>query len=600
MSAIQYSSTDSYNAARYATLADAIAAAGTDGPVDLPAGSWTVSSTVTVSCGVRGKNFPYASTQSRTALVPNITGGTPILDRVNSDGADIENLFLGDPSNTTASSIASTANCIGLRLGRPGSTPATSYKVGRSKVRNILAYGMTGGIYVQGWTSDLESLHVVNNGLGFYGDYLNGCKVDLRCSGNLQDFRINNSIGLKLTTVFESTNVASVASTIDGCHSIEVTAAYTEHATTSRTDYLLKIGTSTQVTNLVMHISASGIFSTASGYCPILLDRVKGGRIYIEGNAGDMHSVLKRTANCRDVKVYYVPTRGVWPLDNAVNDGPAFEYFPNRSFDVALRGFYNVTMNNVTPTWENIESSALAIVRRGKRALRITASASTNNYVEFQLSANGSSSPSPTCTALRRKRIRVGAWVWIPNLDEFDEADLSSQEARTSIYAYSYDGSTTVNSDDTSSDSDYPTGSYNHHTVRSQWNFIWCELDVQSTCNRIGVVVYLNQGGTLPDNDAYIVIDSIHMCEATVGFDLFMDGALPDAPCIDAVNIGGGNLRIRATGKPTDTDQSYADGDEIALLDPASATSGGWTCTTAGAGGSALWAAWAAPGVAAT
>ena len=549
-------------------------------------GQFNIGSTVTVKAPLHGPTFPYISTAARLRFVPSFSNvNTAVLERVGTsdgyDGADIRNVFIGNPS---ASSPATATNAIGLKLGAAGSLPETNYRCARSRVENIMTYGLSTGVSVQGWTNDLDNIHTQNCALGFRGEFLNACTVKLFASSNTKDFQIDSSTGLTLHALWESTLVAGQASTIDGCHALRMTAGYTEHAGSNRAAPLLIVGGTTECTNIDLQLSVSGTFDLTAGFVPIVLDRVNGGIVRVSGSSGSMHGLIRTTSNCKNVRIVYLPELGKWPLEGAscALTGPAYNHFPNSNFAAwveaaaAPRGWNDMSSQNVTISQRDKADGH--DVRRGRYAMRLTASSTgvATRSVEFWIAGTG----SPTCLALRGKRVRMGAWVWIPQTAEFAESDTEDQHCLPTVDLYSYDTSTT----------NYGSAiPYNHHTTRNAWNFIWCETDVHSACIRLVATVYLTTGvksiGVAAD--AYIDIDSIVIAEASVPFEQFMSG-LPDAPTIDAV-CEGGTVRMftDVAGGSTDAAQYFGVGDILQKITPASGASRVSVCVTAGAGGTA-------------
>lgn len=564
--------------------------------VETGIGRVNMDATVTLSAPLQGLTHPWISTHGIVMFVPSFSNvATPVLELVGSDGAEVRNVFIGNPSSTGATNVT---NAIGLKLGTPGATPETTYKVGRSLVENIKIYGLSTGMLWQGWTNTGKNIHINNCGLGFYGEFLNASVLELKLTGNLQDFRIDNSSGLELNLLWEGDEATAVASTIDNCHAIKIVVGYSEHGTTDRTDYLLKIGSSTEVTGLDMFLTASAVFNLTSGKVPILLDRVNGGRVYVEGSSGSMHGLITTTSNTKNVKIIYTKELGKWPLEGTGSNlqGPAYNHFPNSDFSCWVngtsfpRGWNVVTISGgVAVTQRNKVSGH--DVRRGRYAIRLTASTDkkANRYVEFQIGHTASVAVSPTCLALRGKTILTGAWIWIPNTPEFAESDLGEQHCNVILNTYSLNAASVMVS------GSLLNGDYSHHTVRNGWNFLWTETLVQNDCTRIGVSVYLQTAGANPSGlgigviaDAYIDIDSIQISEATVPFEQFMGGGLPDAPTIDAV-CEGGKVRMftDVAGGNTDSTQYFGVGDVLEKLTPTSGTAWRTVCVTAGVGGTA-------------
>jgi hypothetical protein len=566
-----------------ATILQAIIADGATNnrPVEGCAGRLNIDATVTLNASLHGPSFPYApATRGGLMLVPSFSSATtPVLDAVSVDGVDLRDVFIGNPS---ATSPASATSAIGLRLGRQGQTPQETYKVGRSLVENVRAFGLTTGVSVQGWTNDLRGIHAQYCGVGFIGEYLNASTVDLRLAGNTKHFAISKSDGLQLFALFEGSAASLQSSTIDDCTALRATL-YMEQTTVAADAPLLTIGGTTECRAIDLVISVGALMNVTGNIRPILLDRVNGGRVLVTGSVGYSHSLVDTTTNCKNVEIIYADDQGVWPLDTGKSYGPMYNHFPNCDFSHWFAGWQDVYADNVTVTKET------TLVRRGPNAVKIQAStaAGVSHYLRFTLSGNGTTTASKTTTALSGKRVKIGAWIWVPNIAEFTPTDPSGTEvARVNLYVTCRDtGGTSVNSDTTSG------GTYNHHVIPGAWNFVWSKLDVIAACTAIDIRVYLNRGGTLPDTDAYIVLDSLQIVEDAVPFNDFVHGRITaDAPTIDA-KVEGGNIVLFQDAAVSDATQTYIVGDEIKYRTTVAAGNRGEVCTTAGVGGTAVFKA---------
>ena len=554
-------------------------AASNNRVVEGVSGRLNIDATVTLNASLHGPAFPYApATRGGLMFVPSFSSATtPVLDAVSVDGVDLRDVFIGNPS---ATSPASATAAIGLRLGRPGQTPQATYKVGRSHVSNVRAYGLTTGVSVQGWTNNLSGIHAQYCGVGFIGEYLNASTVDLRLAGNTKHFEISKSDGLTLFALFEGSATSLQSSTIDDCTALRATL-YMEQTTNAAAAPLLTIGGTTECRAIDLVISVGALMDAPSGVKPILLDRVNGGRVLVTGSAGYSHSLVDTTTNCKNVDIIYLDDQGVWPLDTSKSYGPMYNHFPNCDFSHWFAGWQDVLLGNATMTQET------TLVRRGPNAVKIQAStsgAASYNYLRFTLSGNGTTTASKTTTALSGKRVKIGAWIWVPDLPEFahfvpsgDAALGTSFRAMPGIYVTCRNtGGTTVNSDTASG------GNFNHHVVPNAWNFVWSKLDVIAACTAIDIHVYVNRGGTLPDTDAYIVLDSLQIVEDAVPFNDFVHGRVTaDAPSIDA-KVEGGNIVMFQDAAVSDVTQTYIVGDEIRYRAPVAAGNRGELLTTTG------------------
>lgn len=329
---------------KVATQAVMTAANSAGKVVEIATGRLNLEDTVTLSAPVHGPCDPYKD--PRLVVLPGFSDAAkPIFDAVGVDGLEVTDLFIG---NSAALSQTDALSAIGMRLGRVGQTPQETYKCARTTLRRLRFYGLTSGLSFQGWDSDLDELRFqFINGTAFVGEYLNACRLKLRFGENVKDFAISKSDGAELFILMEGSIAAAQASTIDECRALKGTI-YLEHATNARSTPYLTIGGTTECQGLNLTISCGATMSLTAGYRPIRLDRLDATSVItVVGSAGDMHAMVDRTENCK-ARVIYRDTRGVWPLDNSVADGPAYNYFPNPQFDCWFRGWQDVVLSNVT------------------------------------------------------------------------------------------------------------------------------------------------------------------------------------------------------------------------------------------------------------
>jgi hypothetical protein len=625
-------------------------------------GTLLVERQVSAPTVFHGPGYAYAS-GSRLVLKPSFSDVTKaVLDASNRDGIEVKDLFIGNPSAATADDRIA---AIGLRLGRPGQTPQENYKCGRVSVERVRCFGLETGGSFQGWSGDIKQFRGDYCATGFIGDFLNACTVDIKVTENIRDFTLTNSDSVTLTVLAEGSRSDGLSSTIDNCRDVDGNIYLEQSYLVPRsTPYLIIGGTKEcKAIKLTIHVGQKQVLT--SGYRAVRLDRLdQTSVITVVGDAGDMHSLMDITENCKAL-VLYQEGRGQWPLDNGQVHGPAYNYFPNPQFDCWLRGWNRIVPTNTTITkisaatrWTvtgaaNNGSGAIrltvashglltamrmevrgvggvtnanghwtitvidannfdlqgstfagtytsggsvkygpAMIGRGQNAILLkSATAQTNNNVEFRLTETYDTVASPSVLALRGKRIRVGMWAFIPKLADFAESTLGAQPAQTAMYAYSGNsgGATYSNSDTVSPDGRYPAGSYGHHTVTDSREFLWCETEVLPDATVIFVTPYMNQGGTMTNTlgQNFIVIQSIHITVASVPLRQMMEGALVDSPAIDAKTEGG--LVTITTDRTTlaDPNQIYVVGDRLKPLTPTFVVGDAnmRTVSTAGAGG---------------
>jgi hypothetical protein len=529
-------------------------------PVYIPAGTYLVSSTITAGSSITIRGDGKSST-----LKPTISNGTPVLNFPPGSTRFKLADFVIDSGIDGAGFLDGTVpaqQCIGVRAeSNVGVAHST-----RFSLDNVFARGMKTGFDLTGFIVTATNVWATSNELGFKGSLLNASDLNLRLENNRKDFQISESYAVLLRQIIaEGGNTLGVSSTIDYCDGVEMAAPYFEGGTPGlRTVPWLTVGGAGQVRQFsITGGTFGGGDGSAYGVPFLALDQVVGARIDARFSMGDRNRNLSTTASTKDLRVGSVTDIG-WFHDGSKQLGAAFNYFPNRAFDLWFRGWDGVSATNATLSLES------TIRRKGRNALRVTTTAAGGfNVAAFRFTGS-------VLTALKGKTVRAGAWVWIPAIPAYTEPYDGAGTTWThypSVQVSSYNGSVLTTSE-----------ASNHNTANGQWNFMTAEFAVQSDATWFEVQVYANQSATAGTGAEYVVVDSITLVEAAVPFSRQLNDDLLDSPLIGSVGLSG-NMIAYGAAAPTDVDQSYAVGDTV--LNGAAAAGGvaGWRCVAAGSPG---------------
>lgn len=454
-------------------------------------------------------------------------------------------------------------NCTGIKFNA---------LVPRYKFRNVHIVGLKVGADISGHIGRAE-LYIEYCETGLIGSGMNSVALQLHCENNRKDFAITNSNGLKFEQLLiEGNNSATTTSTLDNCHGVRIDTPYFEWGATGRDTPYITIGATTECTNVEIgpgHVVGPMDFSVY----PIALDRVDGVSVNAYLSMADRNVSVSTTANTKNYSAnatQSAKTLGVHDVSNQL--GPCFNYFPNRNFDMWFRGWGAVGKARCATAQET------AIVRKGTNALRITPTvAQTNNNVVWQLSG-------PAATYLRNKTIRAYAWIWVPDILAYDESVASGARQLPALYIGDFDGANAQTS-----------AARNTGYKKGAWNFMESDvITVQNDATRIDLTIYTNNNGAVnAAGGEFVVVDSVYIVEASTPYRRVLNDDVLDSPYIDAIGVAG-RMIYYADAAPADANQVYAQGDRVHKLTPAAAASPGWVCTTAGAGGVAVFKAEAA------
>jgi hypothetical protein len=522
--------------------------------------TYGIGSTITLT----GQNLRG---QPETVIVPLITDGSAVFYWASGIIDAIENIYVNDTSLNAANYLAGTAsakNCTAFKLAGVGSGVFAT----RFYMRNVKARGVAIGYDIRGFIITAENVWVTYSDLGLKGDVLNSADLNLRMENNKKDFTVTASNGVLFRQLIaEGAHTAAIASTLDDCSSVQFLAPYWEQATSPRLGAYLKIGGATICYSV--EIDAMRITDTLAAGIPALeIDNCEGLAITGRYSGTNYREMIKTTANTVNYKLDIVAPSSPFIQDDSKQIGIAENYFPNPNFDLWFRGWYDVAPVRATISQET------TLVRKGKYALKVLSTAGqANNHVQFTLKG-------PDVTYLRGKMIRVGAWVYTPSIAAYPNS--GSRTILPGLVLSSFNGSVVVSST-----------TNNTGATSGKWSFWVGEVAIQSDATDIFLAIYANNSATNADGTEYIVIDSVTICEVTVPASRQIMGDLRDSDMIYSKGVAG--LMIAAdTAAPTDVDQTYVIGDRVIKSNVAAAGSPGWICTTAGAGGTAVFKAEAA------
>lgn len=537
--------------------------------VYIPAGQYTIGSTVTINDRIR-----LHGDGDYSRLKPTITSGAPCVDvATNTNYVCLENFRVdsGVDFAQFTSGAVNGQNCTGIRFRSTGGTFSARYAL-----KNMHVRGCKVGYDMQGFIGSMENVWATVNETGLIGVQFNSIRLNYRSESNRKAFQISASNGIHFDQFIDEgagSQSGLVPATLDGCYGIQLSAPYFEWP--DRQNSIMQIGATTKcgaVTISGLTIGSSPTTGASFEAVPIAVDKCDGLTLSGYFSTGSAHNCYSTTANTKGIIDLCVYASGEqWAQDASTNLSQVRNHFPNPNFDLWFRGWPNVSFVGCTGSQET------TIVRRGKNALRLTATAgATNSRVSFVLN------DGLLAAHLRSKKSTIYAWVWVPNDAVFDPAALGAQPFKVATNLLSNNGATSTNA---------TSGS--HHTTRGAWNLLRVSHTMQSDSTRVDVEVYLNQSGVAAAGTEYIVIDSIFLVEGDGGQDIQVrNGWVVDSDLNTARGLGGKLVQM-VTALPTDVDMTYEVGDTFHKSAPAAGASPGWVCTTAGTGATAVFKAMA-------
>jgi hypothetical protein len=541
---------------RTAIQAAVTAACSAGKAVYIPAGTYVVGSTIG-ACG----SIRIFGDGEKTILKPTIADGTPVLNfPAGSTFFKVDNITIDSGINGTNfdAGSASAQQCIGLRVQ---SNSGTSTYSTRFSMNNVHIRGVKTGFDVQGFIITGDNIWAHYNEVGFKCDLCNSVDLNLRLEDNRQGFAITNSNGVFLRQLIEEgANTLGVASTIDSSKGVTMQSPYFED--TSRTTPSLAVGGSSTVRNFRMVNGFAGSSGYPFGTYWLTLDQVISADISMHLENGTNGRAVSTTANTKDFRLSgdNAPNN-VWQ-DGSSSLAPAYNYWPNRRFDLWFRGWKPTGGFSVT---RSAMAQETTIVRNGANAMRITPTAAQNqNHADFTLDG-------PEVIALRGKTLRLGVWMWVPNVTAYDES------ARTMFPAVEI---CTTNAVPTTVCS--PT--VNNTMVRNSWNFITEQVTMQADATVLGVTIWPNNGNTNASGAEYVVVSSITITDAAIPISRQLNDDLIDSPLILSTAVGG-KMVASYSVVPNDANQVFAQGDVVWSTALATGSILGWACTVAGSPG---------------
>lgn len=536
-------------------VASVASAAGRRPKIRAPGGRYRMASSFVVTA----PHFSLEGDGNNTVLIADRADGGAVIDVNNAD------FFRGDSFRVLADGIDFTdwiagtvnaRNCIGVRLRDTSN---------RWRLNDVLVSGCKTGYDIEGFIGQGSNVWATNCELGFKGHIINSTSICLRIENCRKSYAITASNAVHLDQIIDEGGcVGAVASTIDGCSGVKFTAPYMEVvSTTGRTTPYLVVGGASLVRDFRMESGSCGFSgSSVNGIHPLKLDNVDGASVDLFIGAGLTVSSIETTANTKNYRLNAKQQdTTAWLHDNSRQLGAAYNYFPNRGFDLWLRGWESVSATRAAISIET------TLVRKGRNAARITCAAGAGfNSASFRI-------PVAAREALRGRRIRAAAWVWVPDIPAF-QLPAATQPARPGVVIESFNGTATTLST-----------TVNNGGKPGQWNLmVTPAFEVQADCTRLTVQVYPNQSNSAVTGSEFVVVDSIVVFEDATPLRRVINDDLIDSPMIGSVGISG-KLVSFGTAAPGGALQVYEVGDRVLNSAPAQGQPDGWVCTAAGTPG---------------
>jgi hypothetical protein len=517
-------------------------------------GRYLISSTITMPVQASSLDFDGGTLLAAISDGSALITAPPSVPRLR-----VRNVLITPVSFDTAGYIAGTSpaqNCIGIDFWHPLQFNP------KFDLENVRVRGLAIGMRLDGYTAIASRVMIDFCDLGLEGATLNETTLDIKFEGCRQSYAITVSSGLIFSGGDQGSVANEVPSTIDGGGGINMDGFYWESAAGfGRTVPFLIVGGTTYVNMISLdagHISASS--GLADGVYAIVLDRVNVGDITADAAEGIQGRVFQRTANCKSVNVFYTNDYGFNNDESGIMDA-AIEYCPNSQWEGGLKGFQNIVLSNATV------ALTTSNVRRGKYALRVTAAAGAgNNYVQLRL-------PAEVVEALRGKTIRFMSAMTVPDTAAFD---MSTRTAFPDLRLSSFNGSVST-SESTQS----------QQILGDATTFAWVEHTIQADATRIELNLFVNNSATLQAGTEAVDFQFVSVVESKVDIRRQLNGECRDSDLLP--KFIGGRLRYYDSAAPTDTDQIYGVGDVVETATPAPGTPPRRICTTAGAGGTAVY-----------
>ena len=537
--------------------------------VYIPAGSYKVSSTINIGrCRIFGDGI------DATRINPVISDGTPVFKAVNAAFCFIEDLRIITANFNTTNFVNGTINaqnCIGIEIDSSGGNYARNFLI-----RDVLISGVKTGFKLDTFIGRVEGCYAFWCETALIGSLLNSVTLE-NCNfeGCRKYFEITNSVGLLFESCcFEGGAMASQsASTLDSSRGVAFVNLYLEDV---RTSAIIVVGGTTECRNVsliggtvAMNTPPTSAYNFNSAF--LKFDRVNG--LYVDAAISQswyrsLYETTTNTLNFRDASLP-VASNLYSPADNSNNLVAVKNYFPNSNFDLWFRGWPNVAAIDLTVAKET------TLVRTGKNAVKVTKNAGVTTAATFVIAF----SDGYLAGLLAGKTVTLYAWVYVPNISEYSlNFDGSGNALQTAFPSIAINTNGTGGGTTTSSQTWRP----------GAWSLFRISSTIPSDATTINFYAGISTAGVAATGNEYIVIDSVYLVEGAYDFDIKVtNGEVTDSDVIQTTGIGG-KMVMRAAAAPTDADQTYEVGDQVLNSAPAAGGTLGWVCTTAGAGGTAV------------
>jgi len=533
-------------------------------------------------------------------LIAGMTDGTAVISGKPAtagelDGFHIQNITI--VGSFTGVVAGGARNCIGLDLGTIGGDPGGSGAAtacSRGTLDNVLVYGCAVGLKSQGWIQTFRRvlLHLCN--VGYVGEHNNASSMDFLIESCGQGFQILQAYSLFIARLLDEGAVAyrSASSTVDACRNLTIGNYYVESEAPGLAYPWLVVGGTTECldTNILTFLCPDA--PAAGGVAPIHFEKADRFSVNSVSSSGSVNAFHTYTASERYSRNDRSPApRMAYVAPNTNRrDGmqhAALDLLPNSYCEGLRFGCENAFV----PAGGVVVSEETTIVRTGTSALRITSAVGANNCALFLRFYDAWAVPhvQQDDDGVDARKITFGAWVWVPNLAGMQyPTDASPFIPTLGIFRYDSGGSAGANVAITP----------NQHVVKGRWNFMHCCLagDYTVTVESLALALWPHYSPSVnapaaPDTP-YIIVDSMHLAFGDC-WEAMYEGRIQSSPSATGF-VKGGRLTVyktqaNAATMIADTTQTYKVGDKVIYIDPASGGYEGQVCTTAGAGGSAVW-----------
>ena len=535
-------------------------------PLYIPHGIYRVDATLT---HIPTEFTIFGDGPHNSVLHPRITNGTACLKIVSGTQAvTFRDFGVSCYANFAAFQAGTPApDCIGI-----DGSDITFGHCTRYMWSNVWVDSCLSGVKIDGWIGTIQNLFITACDTGFTGLELNGTTLNLIAENCRKSFDISDSFSLTMLTLQDEGDVSGqVSSRLNSSHSVTFINPYWEAglAYPRTTPYLVigdfyicqsvdVIGGMVETINLPRTVN------------PIDIQWLHGGNFQVYCSVGSVGSGIGlgiKVGNVtNNITVNQSNGIGTWAYQDFSNQANTnYNLMPNSNFDVWLRGYEAVNLNNA------VLAQDLWTVRRGHSAAKITASVGTsNNYVEFvlpKLKQVYKSFPGMT--------FRVGAWIYIPNITEYNDGTLAKIPDISIGWT---DNAAAFVESSTTHPGTLATGT---------WSYVYALVTPSDLVTDVRVRVYANRTANNATGNEVIYCDAITIMHASTSLERQMRESYVNDPYLPV--YAHGVMRALGNATPTDANQAYERGDMVLIQEPEAYTSPGWLCTGAGAGGTATW-----------